>query len=91
MKINEWEVVGQFDPDSKFKARSKFEVVAEDQMRQEGRVPVLDRDTQWFISWDDDNEIYNFKLIMYGVYVGKRKAREEICGYNEVTESLEYF
>lgn len=91
MKVKPFEVTGRFDSDAKFKARSKFEALAEDQMRESGRVPVLDKDTEWFISWNDDKEFYDFKLVMYGVYVGSKKAREVVCGYNEDTGTLEYF
>ena len=90
-KINAVQLSGVFAPEAKFKARSKFECLIEDQMRAEGKVPVLDMNTQWYISWDDDKERYEFTLVMYGVYVGKKKAREEICGWEQETGKLIYF
>lgn len=90
-KISRFELKGSFDPDSKFLARQKFERVIEDQMRETGKVPVLDMNTQWYTSWDDENSIYNFELYMYGVYVGKVKAREEICGWEQETGKMIYF
>ena len=90
-KINKLELTGTFSPDIKFKARSKFEVLIEDQLRAEGKVPVLDMNTQWYISWDDDKEHYDFILVMYGVYVGKKKAREEICGWEQETGKMVLF
>lgn len=90
-KINAVELQGVFAPEAKFKARAKFECLIEDQMRAEGKVPVLDMNTQWYISWDDDKERYDFTLVMYGVYVGKKKAREEICGWEQETGKLIYF
>lgn len=85
-RVNRHELEGTFEQDLKFKARSKFECLIEDQMRSKGHVPVLDRNTEWFTSWNEEDETYDFTLFMYGVYVGKRKATEEICGWNEEDE-----
>ena len=90
-KINKVELTGVFSPDIKFKARGKFECLVEDQMRAEGKVPVLDMNTQWYTSWDDEKEQYGFTIVMYGVYVGKKKAREEICGWEQETGKLVFF
>lgn len=84
-KIRNETLEGSFEQDAKFKARDKFEVLIEDKMRESGRVPVLDIPTQWFTSWDDDTEKYEFKLVMCSVYVGKRKAKEEVLGWMQET------
>ena len=91
MRINRTELRGSFEPDLKFKARHKFENVIEDMLRDQGRVPVVDENTEWFTSWDDDKQQYDFVLVMYGVYVGKRKAKEEILGWDRGKDELIYF
>lgn len=90
-KINDHELRGVFDPDIKFKARMKFEALIEDQLREVGQVPVLDMNTQWYTSWNEKKEHYEFILVMYGVFVGKKKAREEIVGWEQETGKLVYF
>lgn len=79
---------GVFDPDAKFDARYKFENVMDDQLRDKGHVPVLDMSTQWYTSWDAEHEHYEFKLVMLGVYVGKRKARDEVIGWLQETGTV---
>jgi hypothetical protein len=56
-----------------------------------GQVPVLDMNTQWYTSWNEKKEHYEFILVMYGVFVGKKKAREEIVGWEQETGKLVYF
>lgn len=90
-KIREFSLTGTFVSDAKYNARHKFENIIEDQLREAGSVPVMDRNTLWTIHWNEDKDIYDFELTMYGVYVGKRKAREEICGWSEEEGQLVYF
>lgn len=82
-KIKNFDLSGTFTPDMKMKARYKFESLIEDQIRAAGSVPVLDMNTVWIIQWDSERDTYDFNLTMYGVYVGKKKAREEICGWSQ--------
>ena len=82
-KIKPMTLPGTFGEEAKFKARDKFQIVLEEQLRERGYVPVIDRNTEWYTSWDEEREIYNFELVMYGVYVGAKKAREEIVGWSE--------
>lgn len=90
-KINQFTLPGTFQSDAKFSARNKFENMMEDQLRASGYVPVLDRDTTWTIHWNEDKDSYDFILVMCGVYVGTRKANEEICGWSEKEGQVVYF
>lgn len=79
---------GVFDPDDKFHIRSKIEDKMDDMLRDKGHVPVLDMSTQWYTSWDAEKERYDFKIIMFGVYVGKRKAKDEVIGWLQETGTV---
>lgn len=56
--------------------RSKMEKVLDTKIRFDGYVPHLDLDTNYFISYDANREIFNFSLTMFAVYVGKKKSWE---------------
>jgi hypothetical protein len=42
---------------------------------------ILDLDIQFFISYNLDNDTYNFSIHIYGMYVGKKKA-QKIIGFS---------
>lgn len=90
-RINERFIEAVFDPDMKMRAREHFEKVIREQIIEEGYVPVLDRDTLWYTGWDEDKDRYTCKIVVFCVYVGKRKARDEIAGYNEASGKLVNF
>lgn len=56
-------------------------------MNASGYVPVLDLSSDWTTSYN--GKTYNFKLSVYGVYVGKRKAQwiEGMLGTNIIQNS----
>lgn len=89
-KIDRSELDGVFEGAKKMGARDKFEKIIEDQLREVGRVPVLDKDTEWIIRWNEEVDTYDFTLSMYSVYVGTRKAKDEILGYMSRTGELVY-
>lgn len=75
MKIHNYEITGRFKDDSKMiSTREKYEEILVKQMREQGRVPVLDMATQWRTSYVPDLDAYDFHLVVYGVFCGKRKA-----------------
>jgi hypothetical protein len=45
-------------------------------LRSKGWVPVLDLDTQWATSYDHITDTWDFKISIYSIYLGKRKAQE---------------
>jgi hypothetical protein len=43
-------------------------------MREQGYVPILDLDIQFSLLYDEPQDLYEFDIVVYGVYVGKKKA-----------------
>ena len=43
-------------------------------MREQGYVPILDLDIQFSLLYDEEQDLYEFDIVVYGVYVGKKKA-----------------
>lgn len=73
---------GVIGDDSKLAGKKEYYTkILEDQMRTSGYVPVLDLDIQFFISYNLDNDTYNFSIHIYGMYVGKKKA-QKIIGFS---------
>lgn len=89
-KIERSELTGVFDSEGITDARRKFETMIDEQIRETGRVPVIDKCTEWIIEWNEPADTYDFTLYMYSVYVGTKKAKNEIIGYVSETEELVY-
>ena len=64
--------------------REKIEKVLDTQMRYSGYVPHLDLDTNYFTSYNSEKDQFEFTLVAFGVYVGKKKSWE-IVGLTGVT------
>ena len=78
---------GQIHDDSAIpRLRSQYEQLIESDMREQGYVPILDLDIQFSLLYDEINDIYDFDIVVYGVYVGKKKAHlyEGFSGQNLV-------
>ena len=58
------------------KAREMYERTLLEDMRFKGYVPILDLESQFSIKYNEQKNSYSFFLEMFGVYVGKKKARE---------------
>lgn len=85
MKIKDFKIEGTFKDDKNMlEVRTKYEQLLEDQMREMGRVPVINIYPQFYTSYNAENDSYDFTLIMYGVYRGKKKA-QEIIGWDSST------
>ena len=58
------------------------------QMRDRGYVPRIDIDYQFTMWYDEDKNQYNFKMSVYGVYVGPKKAQaiKAIMNYKPIYE-----
>jgi hypothetical protein len=52
------------------------------QMRTKGYVPRFDIDPDFTVQYNENKEIFEFELTVYGIYVGKRKS-EWIAGIDE--------
>jgi hypothetical protein len=74
-RIRRFSLDGQIYDDSMIpRLHSSYLDLISTSMRIKGYVPRLDIDPDWTIEYTGKN--YNFKLSVYGVFVGKRKAQE---------------
>lgn len=74
-KLKSFGTQGQIHDDSAIpRLRKQYEHIIEEDMRSQGYVPILDLDIQFSLSYDEPNDIYDFDIIIYGVYVGKKKS-----------------
>jgi len=64
------------DDSSIGKSRIMYEKLLVQDMRDKGYVPVLDLEPQFSIKYNEVKDNYSFFLEMFGVYIGKRKAKE---------------
>lgn len=53
--------------------------ILEDIMRDEGCIPVLDLKVDWTTEKRENARGYNFRISMYGVFVGEDKECEKIA------------
>lgn len=75
--IKPYKIDGTFKSDSDMeRMRDKFNGEVEELMREDGHVPVLDMGVKWIVEWNKEKDSYDFAITKWGVYVGKRKARE---------------
>ena len=80
---------GEFDDDSNLiKIREKFEGHLVDIMRSKGYVPHLDIEPAFSLEYDDG--VYKFLLSVYGVYIGKAKAKCYLAISNNNLIPIEY-
>jgi hypothetical protein len=86
-KLKSFGMQGQIHDDSAIpRLRSQYEQLIESDMREQGYVPILDLDIQFSLLYDETNDLYEFDIVVYGVYVGKKKAHlyEGFSGQNLV-------
>lgn len=66
---------GQIHDDAAIpRLRLEYERLIESNMREQGYVPILDLDIQFSLLYDEAQDIYEFDIVVYGVYVGKKKS-----------------
>jgi hypothetical protein len=76
-KINNFYLEGYVsDSGDAARLRSKFEDSVIETMRSNGYVPHLDLDPSFSIEYIEKEERFKFTLILYGIYLGKKRARE---------------
>ena len=77
--IRQFMTAGQIKSDKDIgRLREMHERFLIQDMEARGYVPVLDMETQWQITYQEKKDSYGFTLIMFGVYLGKKKALEYI-------------
>lgn len=72
--IKTYTLDGEVDDKNLVETRERLILFMENMMREHGAVPVLDMDPQFTLDFKPDKELYEFKLTLYGVYVGKDEA-----------------
>ena len=68
------------DHETAIAKRLDWEHYLETDMRDKGYVRVLDIVPELYISYNEDEENFKFAIVMYGIYVGKKKSKE-ILGF----------
>lgn len=58
-----------------YRLRLEFERLKTMEMRELGYVPRLDMDPDFTIQYNSKQEYFEFKLTIYGTYLGKTKAQ----------------
>ena len=53
----------------------------EDRMRSMGYIPHLDCDVHWTPCYDEEQDHFEFKISMYGVFVGRKQSETEAVYY----------
>jgi hypothetical protein len=74
-KLKSFGMQGQIHDDAAIpRLRLEYERLIESDMREQGYVPILDLDIQFSLLYDEEQDQYEFDIVVYGVYVGKKKA-----------------
>lgn len=84
-KLKSFGMQGQIHDDAAIpRLRIEYQRLIESDMREQGYVPILDLDIQFSLLYDEPNDLYEFDIVVYGVYVGKKKAHlyEGFSGQN---------
>lgn len=61
--------------------RDIYRNMLEDEMRSQGYVPQLDCGEHFSPEFDESNKRFSFKMTMYGVFVGKKRACDGAVAY----------
>jgi hypothetical protein len=83
--IRKFDLDGQiFDDAAMPRLKAEYIRLVVTQMRSLGYAPRLDIEPDFTIYYKEEKEIFDFKLSVYGTYVGKRKS-EWIIGLDGAT------
>lgn len=84
-KLKSFGMQGEIHDDAAIpRLRAEYERLIESDMREQGYVPILDLDTQFSLLYYEDQDTYEFDIVVYGVFVGKKKSHmyEGFSGQN---------
>lgn len=74
-KLKSFGMQGEIHDDAAIpRLRAEYERLIESDMREQGYVPILDLDTQFSLLYYEDQDTYEFDIVVYGVFVGKKKS-----------------
>ena len=75
--IKRFGLEGKIGDDADFaRLRAQYENMTVKEMREAGYIPVLDLGPYFSTLFDKDSGEYEFKLSIYGVYIGRRRSWE---------------
>lgn len=75
-RIKNFNLSGEFTDDSfALHTRVNAELAVNYMMRDAGYARVLDLDPVWSTYYNSQEDRWTFEMTMYGMYVGKRKAK----------------
>lgn len=78
-RIHEFTIDGSVADDSYlYNNRDKAEKLVDMHMRDAGYVPHLDLDMQYFVSYNESRQLFEFSITAFGVFIGKKKAWEYV-------------
>lgn len=78
-KIKDYHLTGQISGGNIVEVKERLIKEVEDDMREDGYVPVYDLDPQFSRSYNALEEAFDFHLTLYGVYVGEDRAWQIAC------------
>lgn len=70
------------DVETVYRLQSELITVILENMRRRGYVPILDERVEVLTSYNERDEIFDYEIAIYGIYVGKRRA-ERIYGIHK--------
>ena len=63
------------DDSAIIRLKNEYIRLLKSEMALNGYVPRLDIEPDWTIDYNEDKNIFNFEITMYGVYLGKKQAQ----------------
>lgn len=77
---------GTLKDDSKIvETQQTMSKILADRIYSSGYLPVIDVDVQWTTHRNEEDDCYEFKITMYGVYVGEERSKRELAWSNGKT------
>lgn len=75
-EIKNFHLSGEIGTDNFMQTRERLIQEVEEDMRDEGYVPLLDLEPQFSRDYNEGTQTFDFQLTVYGVYVGEEQAWE---------------
>ena len=77
---------GTLKDDSKIiETQQVMSKILADRLYSTGYLPVIDVDVQWTTHRNEEEDWYEFKITMYGVFVGSERSKREFAWSNGKT------
>lgn len=81
-RVRSFSETGVIKDDASFiKIKDQMRILLEDRMREEGNIPDLDKGIHWSTLYIQEKRHYEFKITMFGVFVGRERANGKSVVY----------